>query len=179
MRRNQLLMCAAVVAVVVSLASQAAAQEEKLSYIEMGYGRVELQDPDLALNTVFLRGGTRFGDHFGVEAEGGLGVGTETASVAGFRVQARLNWSASIYGVAALPVSENSELLLRAGFATVELEADAGAGAVTGTADGPAAGIGYRTFPGSGRVGWRVDYTHQWLENADTDSISVSLVARF
>jgi outer membrane immunogenic protein len=160
-----------------TLASAASAQDPRFN-VGGGYSRVEIGE--LEFDTFSLRGGYDFNENFGVETQFDLGIGDDSLTVAGITADVDLNYSAAIYGIGRLPVSENANLFARIGYATTELEASAAGILVSDSDDGFSFGVGGEYFFDSAN-GVRVDYTRTDFSDGDeeADSIGISYVRRF
>jgi outer membrane immunogenic protein len=160
-----------------TLASAASAQDSHFN-VGGGYTRVEIGE--LEFDAFSLRGGYDFNENFGVEAQFDLGMGDDSLTIAGNTANIDLNYSAAIYGIGRLPVSENANLFARIGYATTELEASAVGVLVSDSDDGFSFGVGGEYFFDDFN-GLRFDYTRTDYSDGDddADSIGISYVRRF
>ena len=150
--------------------------------VEIGYAR-ETYSPtgfqSLGFNAIVVRGGAQFNQNWGVEMEGGFGLGTDTIHPGGVAVTTKLNYQLDIYGVGYLPVAKNVDLVARVGYGRTDTNVSGGG--VSGTADdfGAAAGVGVRAFPGGGKNGFRVDYTHFFTNHLAGNTFGATYVRKF
>lgn len=157
----------------------AAAQSEGRASVSAGYTVIDGDGAELGAIT--LRGGFDFTRHFGVEAEGHIGVVDEelAAEVSATPTDISLNHGLAAYGVARLPVAENgSNLFVRLGYATFDIEASGGTVVVNEDIDGAAFGVGGEFFFLQNQ-GLRLDYTRFEGDDSDADSYGASWVIRF
>lgn len=147
---------------------------------EAGYSRVELNgDPDVGFNALHARIGVQFHRYIGVEVEGGFGLGSETVNFGGFDVETELKSAIGAFAILSYPVSDNVEILGRAGYASVRISADAGFGPASASEDAFAGGVGLRLFPSGGDNGVRVDYTRYEFDDGGANAFQISYVRRF
>jgi outer membrane immunogenic protein len=161
-------------------ASQAATPGATL---EIGYTRADFASadsvPSFGFNTVELRGGVQFHKNFGAELEGGFGLGSDTVHVDGVGVSVKQDWQVAVYGVGYLPVGHNADLFARVGYGRTQVTASADGYSLAGQSNGAAAGVGFRQFPGGGKNGWRVDYTHYFYNGEPVDTFGAAYVRKF
>lgn len=167
---------AAAVAALAIMPAAASAQTSPQAYGSLGYSHYDLDD--VSLGTIQGRGGLRFGQYFGAEAELGAGVKGEEINVAGVNIDTKINHEAAIYGVGFLPIAPNADLFARIGYGTTEIEAE-GAG-VTAREDGSSwnYGVGGQYFFDD-RNGVRADYLRKEFDDGDADVWSVGYVRKF
>jgi hypothetical protein len=159
-------LAAAAVAALFAVAPAAQAMD---AYGNIGYSNVDV-DP-VNLGGITGRIGMR-GANFGVEGEGTFGIqGDEIAGV-----DVDLSSELGVYAVGFLPVSENTDLIARIGYARIEVDTSFG----SGDDDGFAYGVGIQHFFGGGANGVRADYTHFALDSLDdADAWTISYVRKF
>lgn len=87
-------------------------------YGSLGYSIYDTDIGGADLGAVQGRLGARFHRNFGIEGEAAFGVDDDTIG----GVDVGLNHSLAIYGVGFLPVSENLDLIARAGVGTTDVE---------------------------------------------------------
>jgi opacity protein-like surface antigen len=149
--------------------------------LEIGYTRAQFSNthPDFGLNTVELRGGYQPAKYWGAEMEGGFGLGSTSVSSEGYSVSVKQDWQVAFYGVGYLPVGHDVDLLARVGYGRTQATASLDDSSVAGQSSGAVAGVGVRQFPGGGKNGWRLDYTHYFYNSDPVDTVSVAYVRRF
>lgn len=147
--------------------------------LELGYTRAQFTDihPNFGLNTIELRGGFQPAKYWGAEMEGGFGLGSTNL---GDGVTVKQDWQVAVYGVGYLPVGHNVDLLARVGYGRTQATASNSYGySADGQSNGAVAGVGVRQFPGGGKNGWRLDYTHYFYNGDPVDTFSATYVRRF
>lgn len=151
--------------------------------LEIGYTRADFKVTgvqDFGVNTVELRGGLQANKNLGVEMEGGFGVGDTTIHAGGNTGTVRQDWQVAIYGVGYLPVSKDADIIGRIGYGRTQLNISGPGGSGAGQANGATAGVGFRMFPGGGKNGFRVDYTHYFYNAGTTaDAFGATYVRKF
>ena len=115
---------------------------------------------------------------WGVEMEGGFGLGQDRLTVSGTSVDVKQDWEVGIFADGYAPLSNNIDLIGRVGYARTQITASAGATSLAGQGNGPAVGIGLRQFFGAN--GYRLDYTHHFYQSSSSvDSFGVTYVHKF
>lgn len=160
------LMIAASVAAL-SLAFPALAHAEGGVYTTIGYANVDV-DP-VNLGAIQGRLGMTFTPHLGIEGELALGVADD--DILGTTVE--LSNSYGVFAVARAPVSENVNLFIRAGLASVEVDV----GGTSAKEHGAAYGVGVEGFF-TAKDGVRFDYS-RYEFGGDADVWSLSYVRKF
>ncbi len=141
-----------------------------------GYERAEF--PGGALDTVVLRGGYDFNRNFGIEGQANFGIGDSERTIAGINTSTELNYSVGVFGIARLPVGDDSSFFGRLGYVQTELEVSAGAVSAKADDNAIAWGVGFDTFQGPN--GLRVEYTRgDYDDGGNADTFGVSYVRRF
>ena len=179
MKLNLIVAAMAVAApLVVAGAAQAA---DSGATLEIGYTRADFSNinPNPDFNTLELRGGYQFNKNVGAEMEGGFGLGSDTLHSQGVSISVKQDWQVAFYGVGYLPVGHNFDLLARVGYGRTQATASGGGVSLDGQSSGAVAGIGVRQFPGGGKNGWRLDYTHYFYADDPVDTFSVTYVRKF
>ena len=126
-----------------------------------------------------LRGGYDFTQNFGVEADILFGVVDETVNAFGTDVDVSADIGFGGFGVARLPLGENnSNLFIRAGYGTLNIEGEALGVTVAEDVDGFAYGLGGE-FYFDGVNGVRVDYTIYDGDDGDLDTYGIHYIRRF
>ncbi|MBX7249749.1 MAG: porin family protein [Caulobacteraceae bacterium] len=146
---KKILLAAAAVAAVAFVAAPASAQDQEVRV----YGTIGvniLGDSDVTLGEAQARIGFR-GEHFGVEAEGGIGITDD--SIGGVNID--LDHQYAGYLVGYFPVSENTEFFGRIGYGTFQVSALGGSGDANTTNIG--VGLQYNMDEHNG---FRADYTY-------------------
>ncbi len=153
------------------LASAPAMAQDAGPYINAGVSRYS--EADINATLIGGRVGYSFNPNFAVEAEGGIGVDGDRIGPVSVDIDGTLGG----YGVARLPVSENVNLLARAGYQHTWASAET-AGFKAEEDDGSfAIGVGAE-FMFNETNGIRADYT-SYTDGDDTDSVAVSYVLKF
>jgi len=137
-------------------------------YTNLGYAAYDI-DP-VSLGAIGGRLGVRINPHFALEAEAGIGIADD--SIAGIDVS--LSNAFGAYLVVLAPVSENTDIFARAGFASGEIDAGT-LGSVSD--DGGAYGVGVQHFFNENN-GVRLDWTNYEF-SGDASAWSVSWVHTF
>ncbi len=180
----KLTIIAAALAVAAPLAVAGVAQADAPSgTLEVGYTRADFKVTganDFGVNTVELRGGYQLNKNVGAEMEGGFGVGDTNITAGGNSGSVRQDWQVAIYGVGYLPVSKDVDLLARVGYGRTQLNISGPGGSGAGQGNGATAGVGMRFFPGAGKNGFRIDYTHYFYNAGTTvDAFGATYVRKF
>jgi outer membrane immunogenic protein len=113
---------AAILAAAVPAAAQAQGMAPTTFYGNLGYAHTDADNFDVG--AVQARVGARFGQHFGVEGEGAIGVKGDSLYefLADYEGKVKMKHQAAIYGVGFLPISPNTNLLARVGYGTTKLK---------------------------------------------------------
>ena len=171
------------VAAPLAVASAAHADGEPTTTLEIGYTRADFRvtgASDFGVNTVEVRGGIQANKHWGVEMEAGFGAGDTTIHAGGGTGTVRQDWQVAIYGVGYLPVNKDADIIGRIGYGRTQLNISGPGGSGAGQANGATAGVGFRMFPGGGKNGFRVDYTHYFYNAGTTaDAFGATYVRKF
>ena len=160
------LMIAASVAAL-SLVAPALAHAETGVYGSVGYANIDI-DP-VTLGAIQGRLGVTFTPYVGVEGEIGFGIADD--DILGTSVELSSTYGAFVVG--RIPVSENVNLLARAGFASGEVDV----GGTSASEDGGAFGAGVEAFF-TANDGVRLDYT-RYDFGGDANVWSISYVRKF
>ena len=147
---KKLLIAAAAAAAFGLVAAPASAQDSSDVKVYASIGGSILADSDISLGGAQARIGFR-GAHFGVEAEGMIGVTDD--SFAGLDVDLDSQFAGYVVGY--MPVSENVELIGRVGYGTFEVDTPFGSGDAQTTNFG--VGLQYNMDDSNG---FRADYTY-------------------
>ena len=156
------------------LAAPAVASAETSWYADIGYTSVNVEELDANLGLAQVRVGALFTPNFGAEGELALGMSDDTVDVLGTPVKVEMTSLAGAYVVLNWPVSDRVDVFMRAGYATFEVEADAGGGVASDSASDSAVGFGVKGFF-TENDGVRAD----WTNYGGTDSFSIAYVRRF
>ncbi|MBW3616709.1 MAG: porin family protein [Proteobacteria bacterium] len=162
------------------------------TYLNVGYTSFALDqvrgqdvsDADFNLGAVTGRFGSKLNTNFGLEAELGVGVQDQEATLRTTTVTSKLNYEAAAFAVGYLPVTTSTELFARVGVGRIEIESEVTP--PTGAASGGGAqtifglGVGVQHFF-DGVNGIRGDYTRYTGEErgAEADALGISYVRRF
>jgi len=147
-------------------------------YVGVGYSTINFSDADVRVGVINGRIGYRVGPHFAIEGEGAFGIQDDTVTVddglGGFvDVDAELDSAWSIFAVGAMPVSEDTVVFARLGYATVEVTAEAQGVSASDDDSGVALGVGGWVSL-SDHFALRADYTYV-DENVHALGISAQL----
>lgn len=156
------------------LAAPAMAQAEAAWYADIGYTSVNVSDPDVTLGLATARVGALVTPNLGLEGEVGLGVADDTTDFFGPPVSVEMSSLVAGYVVLNLPVSDRVDAYIRAGYATFELEVDAGFGSGSASGSDSAVGFGVKGYF-TEHDGVRAD----WTNYGGTDSFSIAYVRKF
>ena len=127
-------------------------------YGGVSYERLSVDvGPKIKFNSVLLRGGYRFSDYFGAEAELGKGFGTDTTRIGSADVKFKSGVTAGIYGVGYLPLADGFDLVGRLGYKKVGVKASSGASNVKAKGSGFAWSVGAQYYF-TQNDGIRLDY---------------------
>lgn len=174
----RLFIAAAALAATTAMAAPAAAQSFTQPQLtaSAGYTRFADGSEDWDGHSATIRAGARVHRYFGVEAEGSLGLGSSDID----GVDIGMNHTIAAFAVAYWPVSENTDVYVRAGFGTTEFEVEFAGMSVTDSYSGPAIGIGGQHFF-DGKNGVRMDVTRHEYDELDGgfDAVSFAYVRRF
>jgi opacity protein-like surface antigen len=169
---------AALLTIALSGAAQAQTVEDRGVYAGVGVNSFEFDSYTLSGKL-----GYNFNEYFGVEGDLGFGISEENDSIDGFDVGAGIDWYTGAFGVLRAPVTEQFDVLGRAGYYFAEVDAD-----ITNTVDnlttdldadtdGFAFGAGVQYNFGDGnRNGIRAEYTYldvQEIEGTDVDEFDL------
>jgi outer membrane immunogenic protein len=147
--KNALFAAAAAVALAL-VAAPASAQDTQDVKVYGSIGYTVLGDSDVTLGAAQARIGFR-GEHFGVEAEGAIGVAGDSFS--GIDVDLTSEFAGYLVGY--MPVSDKVELIGRVGYGTFEVDTPFGSGDAQTTNFG--VGLQYNMDDNNG---FRADYTY-------------------
>jgi len=103
--------------------------------------------------------GYNFGEYFGIEGQGILGLTSQTEDVFGTEVKAKVDSTIGGFGVVRLPAGENLSLFARGGYHSTSVSVETGTLEESGSFDGFAAGAGV-TYNYSPLDGIRLEYTY-------------------
>jgi len=149
------------------------------------YGTLGLVNYDTDIDNYGIEGrlGYQATKHFGVEAEGSIGISDDEFTTGNLTVSSGFNGNIAAFGVARLPVTDRIALHARGGydFRSYDNEIRNSAGASlsnSGNLDGFAYGVGgeYALSP---RNRLRVDYTLYESDLGTSDAFSVSYKRKF
>ncbi len=141
--------------------------DEVTAYGNIGYSNVDIDV--VTLGTITARFGVRVTPHFGIEAEGMVGVADDDF----FGTPVELKREFGAFAVATFPLTPNVDVFARVGGATATIDI----GGFEDNSNGAAYGAGAQFFFDESN-GVRVDYTKYELTE-DADVWSVSYVRKF
>lgn len=174
---------AAAAAAVAALGTSAFAEEKAPNkgvsgYVNLGYTHV---DPGVGgLHALGGRLGIRVGKYFGAEGEGGFGVGSDSVTLSGVKVNYKVQSQVAGYGVVYLPISENADIFGRVGYGHATFKAFAGSVSNSDGENSVNYGGGAQWFFTS-HDGVRAEYTRYSFRNGggSANTFSVAYVRRF
>ena len=173
------LVFAAASAAALLAAAPAMAQDGPSVYINGGYAVVDAETTgDANFDAIALRGGVKFTQHLGIEAEGHIGV--TDADVGATKID--LDSAYGVYVVGFIPASEKMTFHGRIGFGNNEFTSTTGATSTSRGYDSINYGIG-GTYMLNDRFGLRGDYTRidnsdSKIPNGDANVFSLSLTMK-
>lgn len=159
-----------------AFAASAQAQDSD-TYINLGVQNIESD-----FFNVVARIGYNFGENFGVEAEGSLGVSGDSETFSGIDYEAKVSNSFSGYLVGRYPIAEQFEVFARAGYHTSKVKETAEGASIDESAsfsqDGIAFGGGLQ-YNFDGQNGIRLGYTNLDGDGGSADVYDISYVRKF
>jgi len=175
------LTAAAVAASAVALTALPAAAQPSIQptfYGNLGYTFVDADGVNLGAITGRL--GTRLHKYFGAEAELGLGVDSDTSSVLGVNVKAKLKHSVAGYAVGYLPLNPNLELFARGGYGSTKIRVSSPTASVSDSEESWNYGAGGQ-YLFDAQNGVRAEYTRYDFRHGagEADTWAVSYVRKF
>jgi hypothetical protein len=170
------ILLASVAAIGVTAAANAQATDGSF---HLGGGYTFLDGESVNLGAITLRGGYDFNQYFGVEGDVLFGVVDDTVTEQGVDIDISADFGAAAFGVARLPLGENnSNLFVRAGYGTLNVEGSAFGITVSDDVDGFAYGVGGEFYL-DGVNGVRFDYTIYDSDDGDLDTYGIAYIRRF
>jgi len=156
-----------------ALAVSAAGAQAQTWYGSVGASRTD--SGELSFGMVEGRLGARINDNFGVEAEAGFGITEDDYLGVDVKIKRSLGLAAVVY----MPISENTDLFARLGFANAEFEASTGGVTANEADDAVLLGLGGQYF-WAGNNGVRYEVTHyEYDMGGGSDAIALSYVRKF
>jgi len=158
-------------------------------YAELGYARYgfDVSEQDFDPGAIQLRGGHMFSPHLGLELEAAVGTNDGSVSSGDTRLIVTVDQAIAAHFVARWPISENTELIGRAGYQKLDVSVSGeqtGQTAVRQSGDGEGFVFGGGLEYDFGVFGVRADYT--WASEASPfpasdriETLSVSLTRAF
>ena len=158
------------------------------AYVGLG-GAAYVTDPVGAtgtdLFTVEAKLGYNFNTYFGVEAQGSLGLNTDSEQVGTATLNRTLDYSVGAFAVARLPVFESFDLFARGGIHNTQVglavenppiidDVPFSVGSITETGFAVGAGAQYN-FDKKNAI--RADYTY--LDGIDAETLSIGYIRKF
>jgi outer membrane receptor for ferric coprogen and ferric-rhodotorulic acid len=145
------------------------------TYGSIGVQNSKTSKSDSSLNSINARVGKKITPHFGVEGEAAVGTNSDTNATGTYKQTHRLG----AYAVGYLPVTENIELIGRAGVSNTRLKRPEGVNMVeNGNALDYGVGAQYKV---NDTYAVRGDYTRSEYreKHGDSDTVSLNLVRKF
>lgn len=179
---KNIVLAAAASATVALMAAPAAAQSLAFApttfYGTLGYAHID--DDGVNLEAATARLGARFGQNFGVEAEGAIGVDGYTQTIGATTASVKLDHSLAAYAVGYLPLSPKFDLMVRGGYGTSQATVKSAGVSIDDDNDSWNYGVGGQ-YSFDGVNGVRAEYTRYDFTNAGgaADVWSVSYVRKF
>ncbi|MGJ8558908.1 MAG: outer membrane beta-barrel protein [Litorimonas sp.] len=171
---------AAATAAIAMIGGTAMAQDGQ-AYVGLGVDAVEFDSYNLSGKL-----GYNFNEFFGVESQGGFGIIDQEETIGGVQAEAGIDYYLSGFVTGRLPVSEQFELIGRAGYYFGEVEGSVGNVSVSEDIDGFAAGVGGQFNFGPGNMnGIRAEYTYLDVNtgtsnlDGDGDLYTISYIRKF
>ena len=174
--RNILLASIAIGAIAGTANAQAG--DAPYAYGDLGVERinVDVGANDFNYNNLMVRGGWRFNNYFGVEGELGRVLRDDKITINNVEVKGKMNWTAGVYGVGYLPISENFDLIGRIGYRqdSVKFTSPALPAGVSAKDGGIAWSVGGQIFFTESQ-GVRLDYT----QGQDVKTVRLGYTIKF
>ena len=123
--------------------------------------------------------GYNFNKYFGVEAQGSLGLNTDSVPLGPITVKRKVNYSVAGFAVARLPVTEKFQVFARGGIHNTQVGVDVIEGATTSFSDtetGFAVGTGAQ-YNFDKKNGIRADYTY--FDGSNAETLSLGYIRKF
>lgn len=156
----------------------AQASDAPYNYGDIGFERINIDvgADDFNFNNLMVRGGRRFSNYFGVEAELGRVLRDDKITINNVEIKGKMNWTAGVYAVGYIPVAENFDLIGRVGYRqdSTKFTAPATATNVSAQDGGVAWSVGGQMFFTEGQ-GVRLDYT----QGQDLKTIRLGYTIKF
>lgn len=128
-------------------------------YGQIAYERITIDaNPDVNFDNILGRIGYRFSDYFGVEGEAGRVINDDKVTIGGTEVKFSTDWTAGAYAVGYFPLSENFDLVGRAGYRYIDVKAKTPGFTIDGGGGGFAWSVGGQYFLNE-KHGIRADYS--------------------
>lgn len=174
------LLKAALAATAVSAFAMSAQAQDSGAYGTLGGQYISIGDGDFI--NVAARLGYNFGEYFGAEVEGSLGIDGESGSDGEFSASVDIETSFSGYLVARYPVADQFEIFGRVGYHTTSVEfSEEGPGfddSDTESFDGIAFGGGAQ-YNFNQKNGIRLGYTNLDADGGSADVFDIAYVRKF
>ena len=150
------------------------------AYGTLGFGHVD--GPGVGLGTAQGRLGYKFTPNLGLEAEGALGVDSDSTTIGGVTVDTKVKRSVAAYGVGTVPLTDKFELFARVGYGNTKFK-----GTLPGTGIAASDDVNSWNYGAGGQYffdgkhGIRADWTrHDFRhDQGHADVYGVSYVRRF
>jgi outer membrane immunogenic protein len=160
-----------------SLAAPALAHAETDMNLYATVGGAVLHSDPLNLAVVQARVGARFATYFGAEAEGALGGTVDSITSGGSTVRFRARSEIAGYAVGFVPVTPNTDVLVRIGYGTNTIHAKVvGVGSADIDLNSVNYGVGVQHMFDDNN-GLRADYTRLEFQDSGLESADVWSVA--
>lgn len=164
-------------AVVLAAASPAFAQTAPEWYGTAGYAATDADSVNLG--AIQGRIGVKLNPYVGFEGEAAIGVKEDDVTVGATNVNVKLNHEVAAFVVGYLPVSPSTDLFVRAGYGSSEIEASAAGTSFSGSDSGLVYGVGGQHYF-TDKDGVRVDWTkHEFDGGGDANVWAVAYTRKF
>ncbi len=178
---SKIVFLAVVITVAGNVVTNAVAQVANTPfYTGIAYERLDVNIPNagsgVKFDSLILRGGYRFSDYFGAEAEIGTGFKSDTVRIGNSDVKFESGLSLGVYGVGFLPLSDRFDLIGRLGYKKATVKAKSGATNAKASDSGFAWSVGGQYYL-TGNSGIRIDY--QQASGGDVKVITAGYQFRF
>jgi len=168
----------AVAALGTSALAEGAKAPAVTGYVNLGYTHI---DPGVGnLHALGGRLGARFGKYIGVEGEGAFGVGSDSVTISGVKVNYKEQSQFAGYAVGFIPLSPQFDVFARVGYGRATFKAYSGSTSASSGENSVNYGGGGQYFF-TMHDGIRAEYTRYSFRNGggDANTFSVSYVRKF
>ena len=168
----KILKTVAAMTILVSVSGMAHAQDEG------AYGVIGATTYEFDTFGLNAKLGYNFNKYFGVEADGILGLTSDTTTIGANELKAKVDYTIAAFGVVRLPVNEQIDIFARGGYHQTGLSLKFLGTTTSGDIDGFAVGGGVQ-YNFSENSGIRAEYTYMDGGFSDFNAVSVGYVRKF